>query len=128
MSIRIHATTDAVEDVCTRADSGIYGFSKPRRPILGWYLAGEIEAVGTAVRKYKVVDQVYGSSNPWFMGTYAEYLCMPEDGAAVPNGGLTVLPFLQNKGSIQQAECSSTGLLARWVRLPCRSPRLSARR
>jgi NADPH:quinone reductase-like Zn-dependent oxidoreductase len=57
-----------------------FGISRPRQPILGSELSGEIESVGKAVSKFKVGDQIfayYGAS----LGCYVEYKCMPEDGA-----------------------------------------------
>jgi NADPH:quinone reductase-like Zn-dependent oxidoreductase len=116
--VRIYATTVAAEDPGMRNAPGLNGFGKPKKPILGFYLAGEIEAVGKEVTLFKVGDQVYGNTGPGLLGSYAQYVCMPEDGAlvikpasmtyeeaaAVPNGGLTALPFLRDQGNIQSGQ------------------------
>ncbi len=116
--IRIVATTVAVEDPGIRARPGLNGFLKPKRSILGFYLAGEVEAVGKDVKRFKKGDKVYGNTGLGLLGTYAEYICMPDDGAlvikpanityeeaaALPNGALTALPFLRDKGNIQSGQ------------------------
>lgn len=116
--IRIVATTVAVEDPGIRARPGLNGFLKPKKSILGFYLAGEVEAVGKDVKRFKKGDKVYGNTGLGLLGTYAEYICMPEDGAlvikpanisyeeaaALPNGALTALPFLRDKGNIQSGQ------------------------
>ncbi len=56
-----------------------FGFSKPKRQILGNTFAGEVEMVGSGVKKFKAGDQVFGYTGET-MGAYAEYLCIPEDG------------------------------------------------
>ena len=115
--IRIYATTVAAEDPGTRSSPGLNGLFKPKNPILGWYLAGEVEAVGQNVERFREGDPVYGSAGSR-LGTYAEYICLPEDAAlaikpanltyeeaaAIPNGALTALPFLRDRGQIQSGQ------------------------
>jgi len=116
--IRIFATTVAAEDPGMRASPGLNGLRKPRKPILGFYLAGEIEAVGNDVKRFRKGDRVYGNTGLKLLSTYAEYTCMPEDGAlaikpanltyeeaaAIPNGALAAVPFLRDQGKIQSGQ------------------------
>jgi NADPH:quinone reductase-like Zn-dependent oxidoreductase len=113
--IKIVATTVVKEDPDMRASPGFNGFLKPRHPILGQELAGEVEAIGSAVTRFRPGDQVFGMGS---FGAYAEYKCMPEDGAlaikplnmtyeeaaSVPNGALTALPFLRDKANIRSGQ------------------------
>ncbi len=114
--IKIVATTVVKEDPDMRASPGFNGFLKPRNPILGQELAGEVEATGRNVTRFSPGDQVFGID---MFGAYAEYKCMPENGAllaikpanmsfedaaSVPNGALTALPFLRDKGKIQSGQ------------------------
>jgi NADPH:quinone reductase-like Zn-dependent oxidoreductase len=113
--IKINATTVVKEDPDMRASPGFNGFLKPRNPILGQELAGEIESIGKDVTRFKPGDQVFGFD---MFGAYAEYKCMPENGAlaikpvnlsyeeaaSVPNGALTALPFLRDKGNLQRGQ------------------------
>jgi NADPH:quinone reductase-like Zn-dependent oxidoreductase len=91
----------------------VLGFTKPRNPILGLVLAGEVESVGRDVTKFKPGNQVYGFTAFRF-GAYADYKCLPEEAilalkpsnltneeaAAIPYGGLLALYFLK-KANIQ---------------------------
>lgn len=91
-----------------------FGFSKPKTKILGLDLAGEIEAVGDSVKNFGQGDQVFGTPDP-DMGTYAEYICVPEDvaltkkpadlsweeAAAIPNMGNSALFFLRDLAKLQ---------------------------
>ncbi|MFC7322401.1 NAD(P)-dependent alcohol dehydrogenase [Halobacillus campisalis] len=116
--IRIHATTVASEDPGMRASRGLNGFRKPKRNILGFYLAGEVEAIGRSVKRFKVGNQIYGNTGLRLLGTYVEYKCMPESAAlvkkpsnisyaqaaSIPNGALTSLPFLLELGYIKKGQ------------------------
>jgi NADPH:quinone reductase-like Zn-dependent oxidoreductase len=93
------------------------GFSRPRKSIEGFVLAGEVEAIGKDVKLFRQGDQVYGSTG-LRQGAYAEYACMPEAGtltgclalkpatmsyervAAVPYGAMLASHFM-NKGDIR---------------------------
>jgi NADPH:quinone reductase-like Zn-dependent oxidoreductase len=113
--IKIVATTVVKEDPDWRASPGLNGILKPRHPILGQELAGEVEAIGRDVTRFSPGDQVFGIDS---FGAYAEYKCMPENGAlaikpvnmsykeaaSIPNGALTALPFLRDKGAIQSGQ------------------------
>ena len=115
--IKIHATSVTAADVRVRRFSvplsvwlpariflGVWG---PKQKILGSELAGEVEAIGQTVTRFKVGDQVFADTLPSF-STYAEYICLPEDAklalkpsnmsygeaATIPIGGLTAYHFL----------------------------------
>ncbi len=119
--IKIHATTVTAVDCTIRQGSPFIGrffsgLTRPKNPIPGTEFAGEIEAVGVDVKRFKDGDQVYGTSTG--NGAHAEYMCLPEEGAtlalkpanmtyeeaAVIDGALTALPFLRDKANIQSGQ------------------------
>jgi NADPH:quinone reductase-like Zn-dependent oxidoreductase len=131
--IKVHATAATVSDCLVRSGKVsillwvpmriFVGFRRPRRPILGFELAGEIEAVGKEVKRFKKGDQVLAFTGKRF-GAYAEYVSLPEDGlrmpadcvmafkpsnvtyeeaAALPSRGTLALYFLR-KGNIQNGQ------------------------
>ncbi len=123
--IKIHATTVESGDCRMRSfNVPIFlwlpsrialGLIKPKKAILGLCLAGEIEAIGIDIKRFKKGDQVYGHTLSGLrFGAYAQYTCLPEnsvialkpsnvsyeEAAAIPFGGTSALYFLK-KGKIQ---------------------------
>jgi NADPH:quinone reductase-like Zn-dependent oxidoreductase len=127
--VKIHATTVTIGDTIMRSlnipvpgwqkiMARLYlGWSKPKRPILGMELAGEVESVGKNVTRFKPGDEVFASTFAVGFGGYAEYKCFPENGvlalkpnnltfeeaAAAPGAGMTALVCLK-KGKIRPGQ------------------------
>jgi NADPH:quinone reductase-like Zn-dependent oxidoreductase len=124
--IRVYATTVNYGDLTARNFKNIspgqfnmpylfwllarmsFGLTKPKATILGSELAGEVEAVGKDVKRFKIGDQVFGYTSQ-SMGAYAEYRCMSEtamvthkpsnmsyeEAAAIPYGAIMALNLLK---------------------------------
>jgi NADPH:quinone reductase-like Zn-dependent oxidoreductase len=98
--IKIYATTVTAGDVEMRSLELPFlyqlvlrlgfGFTKPRNKIPGTELAGEIEAVGKDVKRFKEGDQVFGAAGMNF-GTNAEYISLPEEPGEM-EGGVAIMP------------------------------------
>ena len=125
--VRIHATTVTKGDVRMRSFSvpagqwifaRLYlGVREPKRKVLGMELAGDIEAVGRQVTRFKPGDPVFASTFEVNFGGYAEYKCLPQNGvlalkpanltyeeaAAAVGGGMTALRCLR-KGNLQKGQ------------------------
>jgi NADPH:quinone reductase-like Zn-dependent oxidoreductase len=92
------------------------GFTKPKHSILGFELAGEVEAVGRAVTRFEPGDRVVASRGFDF-GCHAEYATVAEEGAivrlpanvsyqdgvALCFGGMTALVFFR-LGQLERGE------------------------
>jgi NADPH:quinone reductase-like Zn-dependent oxidoreductase len=84
------------------------GWNAPRQPVLGMVLSGEVDSAGPDAKSFELGERVFGFNQKRF-GTYAQYVCWPEDGllatrpanvtdqeaAAIPYGGLLALHFLR---------------------------------
>lgn len=92
------------------------GLRRPRHPVLGAELAGEVAALGPGVRDVAVGDRLVGATGV-AQGGYAEYAPVPVAGTvAVPaamsdaevvalvEGGLTALPFLRDGGHVRPGD------------------------
>jgi NADPH:quinone reductase-like Zn-dependent oxidoreductase len=133
--VKVHATTVTAADFRVRSFTFppvvrplvriLLGFSKPKAGVLGVELAGEVEAIGKGVRRFRAGDQVFASTLR-VGGAYAEYKCIPEDGAvalkprnvtfeeaaAIPIGARAALHYLRAAG-IQSGQsvliCGASG-------------------
>lgn len=86
------------------------GLTRPRNPVLGLDLAGEVEAVGSTVRRFQVGDAVIAFAGKHF-GAYAEYVCLPADGVRGPQDAL-IAPKPANLSYAEAATLPSRGGLA----------------
>ena len=122
--VKVYATTVARGDVRMRSftvpfwqwlPARIYlGIRKPKRAILGMELAGEIESVGRGVTRFKKGDQVFSFVGFGF-GAYAEYKCLPENGARAEEGLVALKPF---NTTYEEAAATTGGALTalRYIR------------
>jgi len=89
----------------------LYGLGKPKNRVRGTDVAGEVEAVGTSVTRFRPGDEVFG----WCNGAFAEYACVSEDAlapkpanlrfgqaAVVPMAGFVALQALRGVGAGQK--------------------------
>ncbi len=99
--IKVHATTCHIGDVRIRSFNVPFwqkipfrlylGIRKPKRSILGMELAGEIEAVGQEVKRFRKGDQVFATAG-FVFGAYAEYICLPENAKHIKEGLIAMKP------------------------------------
>src|SRR5450631_4927311 len=91
----------------------MYGLRTPKNGIRGTDVAGQVEAVGASVTRFRPGDEVFG----WCVGAYAEYASVSEDAlalkpanvtfeqaASVPMAGLVALQALRDQGNVQAGQ------------------------
>ncbi|WP_251151917.1 NAD(P)-dependent alcohol dehydrogenase [Cellulosimicrobium sp. Marseille-Q4280] len=110
--VRNRASTVAAALVAARSGTPwfarlAFGLRRPRYPVLGGEVAGDVVAVGSAVSRFAVGDRVVGLTKMG-AGAHAELVLLREDGVVEPlpdgltevdaavlaAGPLTALPFL----------------------------------
>ena len=123
--IKVHAATVTQGDLMLRKlhplmyiPMRLFGVRRKRIP--GHEFAGKIEAAGAGVTRFKVGDQVFGTTTGLSVGANAEYVCLPEkweagvlttkpdnvsyeEAAALPVGGMTAL-YILRKGNIRNGQ------------------------
>lgn len=126
--IKIYATSVTDSDIFIRGSNIplmfmipmriMLGIRRPRNPIIGEVFSGEIEWVGSEIKRFKTGDQVYGFTG-FSLGAYADYKCMQEtdskrgclalkpknlsfeEATSAAYGGLLAFQFLE-KGNINR--------------------------
>ncbi|MEH7342323.1 NAD(P)-dependent alcohol dehydrogenase [Bacillus sp. JJ1532] len=91
-----------------------FGLQKPKHPIPGGDISGQVEAVGKDVKQFQPGDEVFGDLSKYGWGAFAEYVAVPEEAlalkpanisfeeaAAAPMAGVTALQGLRDKGKIK---------------------------
>jgi NADPH:quinone reductase-like Zn-dependent oxidoreductase len=123
--IKVHAATVTQGDLMLRKLHPLMYipmrlFGVRRKKIPGHEFAGEIESMGADAKRFKVGDQVFGTTTGLSAGANAEYVCLPEEmdsgvlaikpdnisyeeAAALPVGGMTAL-YILRKGNIQNGQ------------------------
>lgn len=89
------------------------GFPKPKNYILGWDMAGVVEAAGPSVTQFRPGDEVYAACS----GALAEYVSVAEDklalkpanltfeqASAIPTAAITALKGLRDVGKLQRGQ------------------------
>jgi NADPH:quinone reductase-like Zn-dependent oxidoreductase len=123
--IKVHAATVTQGDVMLRKlhplmylPMRLFGLRRKRIP--GHEFAGEVESVGSDVKRLKAGDRVFGTTTGLSVGANAEYVCLPEESetgvlgikpvnmtyeeaAALPVGGMMAL-YILRKGNIQNGQ------------------------
>lgn len=93
-----------------------FALTKPKHKILGSDIAGEVEAVGSAVTQFQPGDEVFGDIL-FYMGGFAEYVCAPakilvpkpasltfEVAASLPQAAVIALQGIRDKGQVQPGQ------------------------
>jgi NADPH:quinone reductase-like Zn-dependent oxidoreductase len=90
-----------------------FGVRAPKNPLLGWDVAGRVEAVGAEVTDFRPGDEVFGTCR----GSFAEYATARpdrlaskpkdlsfEEAAATPISGYTALQAVRDHGKVEAGQ------------------------
>ena len=115
--VKIHAASLNAADLETLRGVFLIRFVAPLKPkykILGSDIAGQVEAVGRNIKQFQPGDEIWGDLSRCGFGTFAEYVCIPEnalrlkpagmtfeEAAAVPTAAVVALQNLRDKSPIQ---------------------------
>ena len=120
--IRIHAGVVTPADGAARRGEPFLirlmgGVRRPKQPILGSEIAGEVAAVGAGVTRFKVGDRVMAATGDTY-GGHAEFVVLSQDaavehmpagasweqGVALAEGPATAMPFLRDHGGVERGK------------------------
>ena len=118
--VRVHAGVVTPSDGAARKGQPFLirlmgGIRRPKQPILGSEIAGEVAAVGTGVTRFKEGDRVMAATGDTY-GGHAEYVVLAQDaavehmpadatfeqGVALAEGPVTAMPFLRDHGKVER--------------------------
>jgi len=118
--VRVHASSASRADAEMRK-GGVArlaaGLFRPKASIPGAEFAGDVDKLGANVASFAEGDRVFGQTGI-SMGSYAEYVCVPADGAiarmpadadyeesvALIEGMLTALAFLKDAAHVHEGQ------------------------
>lgn len=120
--VHIHAASlNAADTYLLRGEPALLrlssGLRRPKRPILGADIAGQVTALGSQVTQFRPGDAVYGDLSGCGLGGFAEYVCAHENAlvlkpaaltfeqaAAVPMAAVTALQGLRAGGQVSSGQ------------------------
>jgi NADPH:quinone reductase-like Zn-dependent oxidoreductase len=116
--VKVYASSVNVEDLDYLTGKSwavrILGPLKPKYRILGFDVAGRVDAIGMDIKEFQCGDEVMGDLFNYGFGAYAEYVCAPEkalvlkpaslkfeEAATVPSRAILALQGLRGKRKLK---------------------------